>query len=101
MITKTKLVILLVFLNLYTTYAQDALEFNRQGFFAYEQQDYRRAYDLFKRAVEMDPDLAVAHYNKACMLSLCLDDWGKYFPEYAGPYRYLLLSEIEKALGPL
>jgi hypothetical protein len=48
----------------------ESMEYNKQGYFAYEKKDWAQAAALFKKAIEIDGKNSFAHYNYACVLIL-------------------------------
>ena len=47
-----------------------AMDFNAYGFKYYKEKEYKKAAELFQCAINKNKKLAVAYYNRACMLSL-------------------------------
>ena len=93
-------------------YINTAMYWNRLGLAYYESGKYEEAIESYKQAIEIDPDLALAHYNLGAVYS----ESGKY-EEAIKPYKrairidsdfaiahynlglsYLLLNDIDSAL---
>jgi hypothetical protein len=49
---------------------KESMEYNKQGYFAYEKRDWDKALRQFNKAIEIDDKNSFAHYNYACTLSL-------------------------------
>jgi len=56
--------------------SDESMEFNRQGYTAYQRQQYNEAVRLFTRAIELDPDNSFAFYNRASCYALAYRDNG-------------------------
>lgn len=64
------LAVLLCFVSASAARAQSGVELNTQGYHAYKAKNFDKALDLFKQAVNVNPENALAHYNLACVLAL-------------------------------
>ncbi len=74
---------------------ESAVELNTGGFHLYRQNRYAEALKLFKRATELDPGYALAHYNVACTLGV-LHKQGKTC-EF-GAYRSVIIRYLRRSV---
>jgi tetratricopeptide (TPR) repeat protein len=78
-------------------YAQSARDLNTEGYRLYLKGKFPKALDYFRRAVQADPDYALARYNLACTLGVLRKQGPEAVCRYDA-YKSVILDHLEGAV---